>query len=296
MSYICSNSDNNPKCRRVYESPTSDFFCVDCGYDGLLIDDGIEANIPTEKKDTYREVGLCVLLMDASGSMNTPAFQGNPTTKLKLIAINAAKGVFSLKSMANIDDAYICAMKFDDKVEQMFFKTIRELINEFSGDENKFADYLYSELLKMQGTTDINGALRAAHSFVDKFLNKSIPNFQDYTPLHQFNWTYTKEKKHIPNVRVLIYSDGQQYNINGVTEPLENPFSDMDVDILMGAFFGNDTDTGCDELRSILSKCPLHGTEQFFLIDNPSKIVALRKLFRMASGASGFCPLCIPKE
>jgi hypothetical protein len=295
MAYICSNSDNNPKCRRVYENPTSDFFCVDCGYDGLLIDDGIEANIPTEKQGTHREVGLCVLLMDASGSMDTPAFQGNPITKLKLIAINAAKGVFSLQSMSKIDDAYICAIKFDDKVEQMFFKTVKDLIDEFGGDENKFADYLYSELLKMQGTTDINGALRAAYSFVDKFINKSIPNFQDYTPLHQLNWTYTKEQKHIPNVRVLIYSDGQQY-VNGVTEPLENPFSEMDVDILMGAFFGKDTDSGCNELRSILSKCPLHGTEQFFLIDNPSKIAALRKLFRMASGASGFCPLCIPKE
>lgn len=295
MAYICSNSENNPKCRRVYDSPTSDFFCVDCGYDGLLIDDRLDANLREEVKTTQREVGLCVLLMDASGSMDTPAFQGNPTTKLKLIAINAAKGVFSLKSMSNIDDAYICAMKFDDKVEQMFFKTVKELIIEFSNDENKFADYLYSELLKMQGTTDINSALRAAYSFVDKFLNKSIPNFQDYTSLHHLNWTYTKVQKHLPNVRVLIYSDGQQY-VNGVTEPLINPFRDMEVDILMGAFFGKDTDDGCSELRNILSKCPAHGTEQFFLIDNPSKIANLRKLFRMASGVSGFCPLCIPKE
>lgn len=294
MAYICSNSDNNSKCRRVYDSPTSDYFCIDCGYDGLLIDSSMDENISEEYKGTQRQIGLCVLLMDASGSMDTPAFQGNPNTKLKLISINAARAIFELKSMSMPEDAYICAMKFDDKVEQMFFKTIKEIINEF-GDENTFADYLYSELLKMQGTTDINGALKAAFSFVDKFLKKQIPNFQDYTPLEHDGYTYNGTIKKLPNARVLIYSDGQQY-VNGVTEPLTNPFREMDVDILMGAFFGKDTDAGCSELRSIMSKCPKHGNEQFFLIDNPSKIAGLRNLFKMASGASGFCPLCIPKE
>ena len=64
----------------------------------------------------------------------------------------------------------------------------------------------------------------------------------------------------------------------------------------MGAFFGKADDDGCAELRGILSPCPIHGFEQFFLLDQPTKVATLSKIFRMASGASGFCPRCIPKE
>lgn len=295
MAYICSNSDNNHKCRKTYATPTADYFCLDCGYDGLLIASNMEdASIPEMMKGAAEEIGLCVLLMDASGSMDNPAFEGSPLTKMRLIAINAAQGIFELKPMSNPEKAYICAFKFDDKVKQMFFKTVKQILDEYQTVE-KFADYLYTELLEMQGTTDIIGALQAAYSFVDKFLNKSIPNFQDYTPLEQVLYTKNGEQKVIPNTRVLLYTDGQQY-LQGVSSPLENPFKNMSTDILIGAFFGQHTDAGCAEFRAILSPCPQHGFEQFFLFDSPTKSQTLRKLFRMASGASGFCPLCIPNR
>jgi hypothetical protein len=96
-------------------------------------------------------------------------------------------------------------------------------------------------------------------------------------------------KKIVPNVRVLIYTDGMDTE----SPQIINPFKNEDVDILMGCYFGPGEEQGCRALKEIVSKCPKHDFEQFFLINDPRRIQTLRRLFRMASGASGFCPLCL---
>ena len=284
MPYKCAN------CAKSYAQPTADYFCTDCGYDGLLIDDAVGITLED------REIGLCILLMDASGSMNNPAFPGSPLSKMRLVANSAAQGIFDLQQMGKADDAYICAMLFDNNIKQIFFKSVKELLEEYSYDAKAFADYLYKELSAMGGLTDINGALQAADSFAKSFTGRTIPNMQNYMPMEHVLLTKSGESKVVPNVRTLLYTDGNQYLGDGKSAALDSPFKAWDTDILMGAFFGSSTDTGCNELRGILSKCPNHDFEQFFLLDQPSKVAHLRKLFRMASGASGFCPLCIPKE
>jgi hypothetical protein len=70
----------------------------------------------------------------------------------------------------------------------------------------------------------------------------------------------------------------------------------LNHDILIGAYFGQESDQGCAELKTLLSNCPIHNSPQFFLFDKPSNIGNLKYLFRMASGASGFCPKCLEKQ
>lgn len=281
MAYKCAN------CAKSYTQPTADYFCTVCGYDGLLIDDAIDTG--------DRELGLCILLMDASGSMEYPAFPNSPLSKLRLVANSAAQGIFDLQQMGKAEDVYICAMLFDNTVKQIFFMSVKELLVEHNFEVKRFADYLYGELSKMGGLTDINGALQAANSFAKAFTERTIPNMQGYTPLEHLIQPKVGPSRVVPNVRVLLYTDGVQY-LDGGNDALVSPFKEWETDILMGAFFGDSSEAGCSELRSILSKCPNHDFEQFFLLDQPSKVANLRKLFRMASGASGFCPLCIPKE
>lgn len=288
MAYKCAT------CGKSYAQATADYFCTDCGYDGLLIDDAVGATL--EKQGPDPEIGLCVLLMDASGSMQNPAFPGSPISKMRLVANSAAQGIFDLRQMGLSANAYICAMLFDNNIKQLFFKSVKELLDEYNSDATAFADYLHKEITAMGGLTDINGALQAAEAFAKSFTDSTIPNLQNYIPLQHTVQTKNSGDKIVPNVRVLLYTDGNQYLGDGQSAPLSNPFKAWDTDILMGAFFGSSTDTGCTELRNILSKCPEHEFEQFFLLDQPAKIAHLRRLFRMASGSSGFCPLCIPKE
>jgi hypothetical protein len=100
----------------------------------------------------------------------------------------------------------------------------------------------------------------------------------------------------VPNVRILLYSDGQH---NPETEdPLVNPFEDLYPSPLMTAFLGDeskDTESrqGADQLMALANRCITHQMAGYFLINNPSKDAVLRNLFRMASGASGFCPQCL---
>jgi hypothetical protein len=256
------------------------------------------------KKVSGPEVALCVILMDASASMSDQAYKPNPLTRARLVSTTAAQGIFDLERMINNPNAFVAAYKFDDRVEPMFIDTIANIIYRFDRDVKKFANYIFEELDKFQQGTDINQALKTAHTLVDQFLKGQLANFplKKYTVMKQQILKFgSADSVSIANVRVLIYTDGMQYDARGGRTLLPNPFKENPIpgvnhDIVIGAFFGQEDDDGCQELRGLLSRCPIHDEEQFFLFDKPGKIGNLKYLFRMASGASGFCPKCLEKE
>lgn len=309
--WVCQTDNSH-----VFDEPTADYYCPICPpLEGILLErEGTRVGpgpetIPVitvtspEKTREEVEVGLSVILMDASSSMADTAFEGSPLSRMRLISNSAASGIFDLARMKNNPNAYVAGFKFDDRVEMMFLDTVANLINRYK-DITSFASYLYSELYKMQQGTDINKALQQAHMFVDNFLRKKLPGlpFENYNPMLQRILKYNSvDSVSIPNVRVLIYTDGMQYDANGNRTLQKNPFTEkplegLNHDIVIGAFFGKETDEGCTALKGLLSKCPIHDTPQFFLFDNPAQIGNLKYLFRMASGASGFCPKCLEKQ
>jgi len=262
--------------------------------------------VKTDEEDEEQEVGLCVIMMDASDSMTDIAFDDIPLTRLTLVANSAASGIFDLERLQNNKNAFVACFKFDDRVELMFVDTVASIIQKHK-TISVFAQYLYSELIEMQQTphgTDINKALQQAYSFVSQFLSKQLPGFpvKNYTPLVQRIFKYQSvDSVAIPNVRVLMYTDGRQYVVNGSNVLNSNPFkqnklNNLNHDILIAAFFGSENDPGSKDLKTLVSNCPIHNVPQFFLFDDPAYIGNLKYLFRMASGASGFCPRCLDKQ
>ena len=311
--WVCTDDSSH-----VFDEDTEDHYCpLDPPYHGFLIETKgpsgpepePELNLgkkeivkpPPPPQPSWPEVGLCVILMDASSSMTDLAFKGSPLTRMNLVATNAAGGIFDLERMQNNPNAFVAAFKFDDRVELMFVDTISNLLMRFDKDVRKFANYIYDELFKMQRGTDINKALQYAYDFIDKFLKRQLQGLpvKNYIPMKQRILKFgSVESVSIPNIRVLIYTDGKQYDIreDRTLRPnpfKENPLPDLNHDILIGAFFGQETDEGCKELKGLLSKCPRHDVLQFFLFDNAKQMSNLKHLFRMASGASGFCPKCL---
>jgi Bacterial Ig domain len=255
------------------------------------------------KSDSVREIGLSVLLMDASASMTDPISEQEQKTRMEQVAESAASGIFDLQRLQNNQDAWVTAFKFDDRVEKMFEESVAGLISRFDKDVNKFAAYIYDELYSMQQGTDINAALRKAYTYIDGFLQKKLDfPVRNYIPMYQpIMRGDSASSIPIPNIRVMMYTDGRQYDTHGDRYLKPNPFlqppAGLNHDILIGAFFGRSSDEGCSELKDLLSNCPIHeDTKQFFLFDTPKKIDHMKHLFRMASGASGFCPLCLGKE
>ena len=247
-----------------------------------------------------------MIMMDASDSMTDIAFDGIDLTRLTLVANSAASGIFDLEHLQNNSNAFVACFKFDDRVELMFVDTVANVINRHKNID-AFSDYLYNELIQMQQTphgTDINKALQQAYELVSQFLNKQMPGFpvKNYTPLVQRIFKYgSTDSISVPNIRVLMYTDGRQYVVNGSMVLNPNPFNQKPIvglnhDILIAAFFGSENDPGSRELHNIVSNCPIHNIPQFFLFDDPAHIGDLKYLFRMASGASGFCPSCLKKQ
>lgn len=288
-TYVCTN---NPA--HKYPSMTVDGFCPqpECFGVGFLVE---EQNTPIGiSSGQAKEIGLCVLLMDVSGSMKATAFPNNPAQKDVLVAGSASGGIFDLSPMTNKDDAYIIGVTFDHNTNVVFTNSVSNILGQYSSASD-FSKFIMSKFT--YGGTDINQVLNFAKQIYDDFLQKGdLSRYGGPTnvkPVKQTILTKSGDTKIVPNIRVLIYTDGRDEVLEKITG---NPFAQEEIDVLMGAFFGEGQEEGCTALKSIVSKCPIHGVDQFFLINDPNRIQTLRKLFRMASGASGFCPVCLAQD
>lgn len=99
-----------------------------------------------------------------------------------------------------------------------------------------------------------------------------------------------------PNARVMIYSDGRHNQVGG--KSLLNAFCDLEPSPLMTAFIGEESASeeqllGANQMKELATICPIHNQRGYFLINSIDRQSILRGVFRMASGATGFCPQCL---
>lgn len=297
--YICSN-----KTEHVFDKMTPDGFCEkpECYGIGFLVE--VPDNSTERQPESFdlesdiapaffqQEIGLCIIVMDASGSMEYQAFPNSPVLKEHLIAGSASGGIFDLAQTTNKENAYVCGIMFDTETNLIFMETVSDILKKYSSP-GAFAGFLKERFHEMHGGTDINKALGFAKEIYDDFMNKGdLSKYngpKNVKPILHTIFDRDNKERIIPNIRVLIYTDGMETQSSKIV----NPFKNEEVDVLMGSYFGPGEEEGCKALREILSRCPKHDIEQFFLINDPGRIQTLRKLFRMASGASGFCPMCL---
>ncbi len=323
MSYKCSN------CGQSYESSTQDGFCTqdDCYGIGIL-EEETQANISTEggREVTAKEIGLCIMACDASYSMTDTAFPNSPSSRMQLVSRAVSAGISDLYSgtdgkdggISKPEQAYIAIIGFGktatlikDKNGNPFVKSISEIKEEFPTRES-LAEFLEKALTddisqyddEMRYYTDISKALSLADEIRNDALNHDLSKYGingDFSILHHdIVAKKTDTPQSIPNVRVLIYSDGSHNSADNTS--LINSFDDKEDSPLMTVFFGSPDDPdstikqGADEMKSLSCLCPIHNLSGYFLISDSKRYAMLRGLFRMASGASGFCPSCLVKQ
>ena len=316
-----------PICGEIYDDMSQDGFCskAECYGVGLLetYDDSSASSVDISGKESISidsdKIGLCVLVCDASGSMETPAFPGNPATRVRLVANAAAAGISDLYAGSDVseqtfskpEEAYIAIVAFGEtaalikgKSGELFIKTVAQIQNDFPMRED-LAEFLYHSLTDEcpvdRGYTDITKALMLAKKIQTAAIEGDFSAYGisgDFRVMeHELIEKETNQMLSVPNTRVLIYSDGGHNP--GDRTPLENPFETEELSTLMTSFFGNpdSSDTierkGADEMRTMACLCPKHKMTGYFLINTPQRYAMLRGLFRMASGASGFCPACL---
>lgn len=318
--YVCTN------CNAEYQEKTPDGFCSNqpaCEYgSGWLKEVAAEAGKPGpssapsaenpggqsgsgEPLAFEREIGLCILMMDGSLSMGETAFPSTdyPGNKYRLVSMNAAGGIWSLKNITHAEDAFIVLCAFAGRPELLWIKNVKEIVAEHKTRE-AFSDYLYQTLEAKTPdprVTNLNSAVNLAHQIYTAYMKGDLSGFggtKGFKPLThkvvRHDGQGGEEYVSIPNARVLIYTDGE----HNVTAAVKNPFLEEPQSILMSAFIGEDEDSaGINQMRKLANICPKHApVKGFFLVNSPERIQTLKGLFRMASGASGFCPSCLALE
>lgn len=259
--------------------------------------------------------GLCILVCDVSASMDEAAFTNNPAPKLKLVVGAMQRAIAELQHMAKADTAYIAIVAFGrnagivkDPSGKPFFKSVSSIIAEFGERAVDLPGYLYPYFKEDKGKfgrgeTDITGALDHAREIVDCMMRRDLSplgvNASAQLMEHTDIITQDGQQLSVPNIRVMIYSDGAHGS--RVHPQLVNAFADLSPSPVMTAFIGDDeggplVKKGIDQMRSLANICPEHGQRGFFLINEPERHAVLRNLFRMASGASGFCEQCLNRD
>jgi hypothetical protein len=307
--WVCSQ-DASHTCTSQ-EAEKQSYFCPKCPYgESILINTGAGAS-PGPGSGTgtspgyplpvvhQEDLGLAIILLDCSGSMNEPPFPNHPTTKKDLIARSVAAGVFSLSGNPLKEFAYVMIVGFDHEIDIILpYTSIQTIVNTYKQAEG-LEKMIKSKMLEKNGATDINGVLKVAFNFTQQFINSEISALGNYKPRIQAVLDDNMKSHLVPNVRVLLFTDGEHYLGDHDQYLQPSPFKNLSFnhkvcDLLMSAYYGKEGEKGYQQLKSLVSKCPRHpSTDQFFLFDEPSKVANLKGLFRMASGASGFCPTCL---
>lgn len=302
--WICSNERMH-----IYQKPTDDYFCDKCPpCSGILMEIDVVGTttnhtvLPKIQKEVsvIKGIGLYIFLIDSSGSMfSENAFPNVPMKRAKLVSGQVANAIFEMENLNKKDDAYLFVMLFDNRLKPFInFMTVRSVFDKY-GDVKKLEAALYKEMESLKGATDINLALKTAYLHSQKFINGEIDIIGKVEPMTNsvFN-PITGDDLTIPNVRCLIFTDGEQYTGNGNEKIQSNPFNNFrynnqNVNILMGAFHGESDSDGYKQLKSIMSNCHIHNVPQFFHFSEASQSMRMRHLFRMGSGPGGFCEKCL---
>ncbi len=302
--YICS------QCSKEYDNITADGFCTnqpECEFGtGWLREKGSAQSSDASGLTPLQfdnEAGLCILMMDGSLSMNEPAFPDSdyPGTRYKLVAMNAAGGIWSLKSMTHHESAYLALAVFGGEPKLVSIKSVEDIFKEHDTPE-ALADSIQNILENETPDarfTNINSAVQLAYEIKQAFIGGDMAAYggpTDFKPvIHPVvrDGEGGEEFIDIPNVRVLIYTDGE----HNVTSAIKNPFAGDEQSVLITAFIGEQDAKGVSQMQGLACTCPKHGPATgFFLIDSPERVQTLRGIFRMASGASGFCSACLHIE
>lgn len=312
MAFRCSR----PECGRVVDVLPIDELCPDCWGEMRQFDDPGSSTQPSAA--LRRQVGLCAVICDVSLTMQERvpemALPGTRPAdvprRVDLVAQNASRGIWDLcKSISKADDAWLALIGFGEDAGLLrmpdgkpFLVSARDIRDHFASSselEQHIAEEFQYHIDLWGKGTNISCGLEKARGIFDALRANDISQFggpQSVEMIEHDILAWDDSEKTIPNFRAFIFSDGD-HNRGQLLNPFaDGEASDVPWALLMTAFVGSEAHLGAAQMQDISGVCPQHGKRNFFLINNPRRYQQLSGLFRMASGASGFCPRCLGEQ
>jgi hypothetical protein len=313
QEWVCSE---NPE--HVFDS-IGDGFCpqgdggVLVPYEGMVVssDIGEEGLVEYQGED-----GLGILVFDLSGSMSTSLDPDSDSPVSKIAAVANAFGttIASLVhgggetiALKHPEGYFVALIGFADDAELL---GIYKLANMGKGDYestlNYWKQYTLDAFKKFGNRTNITKALEIALEIYQRALDGELTSHysKQFPDLGRFelgsqNVVVDPHPLPMPNVRVLVYSDGV-HNVGdfhnrfaGVSlVPDVSSETGRMVNGLLSIYFGPPQKEGAKQMKEIAGFCPVHGTVGTIPITKLAHYKYLRNLLHLSSQASGFCIEC----
>ena len=168
-------------CKKTFDAMTADGLCPNpaCYGEPLKYVVSAAPGQPAVAGETaasqgkIEDIGLCVLVCDASYSMNDAAFADNPAVKLRLVANAVRRAIVELTQIGRPETAYIAIVAFGGRAELIrdragkpFLKSVAEIKRDL---DNDIGDYLFDTFDRdganvNRGYTDISAVFSSRAS------------------------------------------------------------------------------------------------------------------------------------
>ncbi|MCC9076216.1 hypothetical protein FKZ61_008840 [Litorilinea aerophila] len=314
--WVCSE---NPK--HIFDS-VGDGFCPE-GDGGVLVPKETIKKQPNisigggtiqyEGKD-----GIGILVFDLSGSMRErlDPNSGNPLSKIEAVSNAFGTTIATLlhggggsEALRTPDHYFLALIGFSDNAKIL---GIYQLASMKKGDYTSTWHFWKQQVLNFFDNfgdmTNITRGLEVAKEIYEAALQGNIAThysaqFNDLNNGFEIGSQrvhYGGDVIEIPNIRVLIYSDGE-HNTGGA---FSNPFinssltssviseSKRMVNGVISIYFGPPGTNGAKQMDEIAGVCPVHGEVGTIPISSIEHYKYLRDLIHLSSKASGFCIEC----
>ena len=317
--WVCSENTEH-----VFDSITSDGLCP-TGDGGVLVQLE-EVRLPTPGNDISLHTGksgLGILVFDLSGSMKE---QIDPVSESPLTKINAVASAFGTtvasllhggSEMKQPDDYFLALVGFAEGAELLGFYNLPSMKQgDYESTVAYWKQFVLDAFERFGALTNITAGLTLANEIYRQALNGRLPSSQyaqQVPALRKFalgshRLVVKGEPVAAPNIRVLVYSDGE-HNVGS----FDNPFSKVSlVDVasesgrmvngLMSIYFGSPvreegkTEEGAKQMEEIAGICPIHGHVGYIPVFRLTHYKYLRRLLHLSSAASGFCLQCAHEQ
>ena len=268
------------------------------------------------------DCGLAVFVFDLSGSMTTPmAGTGGRVSKIDVVARAFSEPIATLNhgtptggdaALTHADRYYVAVVGFAGQAELLGVWSLAQMAKaDWEATRKHWLEYLLAQMGRAGGATNVSAGLEIARCLVDEALGRRARSLlpDDFRLASQSMLWFRGDDSQpieVPNVRVLIYSDGE-HNVG----PFCNAFESFElfpgsanaegrlVNGILSLYFAEESEVttlsqspGALLMRAIAGYCPQHGGIGFMPMIEIKQYPLLRGIFHQTSRASGCCVRC----
>lgn len=246
---------------------------------------------PLEKK----AIGVYVFAVDASMSMLLQAAPFGQWSRAKAAIQLISQQIFILSKADSGQKRYQFVVIGFNSQKAIITPLSPKRIFELYSNPTTLSDFLLIELERLGGKQHTNKGLSQIKKIYDDLvLGGSLFNYTKHRS--RLSSSQKKSNASIQDIKILLFTDAE----DAAERDLENPFTKIDIDPLVGIFVGADTkQPGWIALRQILSKCETHKKKQLFALNGFSSFCELESMQFLSFEKRPYgtlCPSCLAEE